>query len=115
MYRAFPRLLAAILLLLVLQGCTGISYYAINQWHVAQLQPPHLTAMIPWEGAADYYRDWCRHGGILSNKFMEVWYPRQVQSVQHGLVCHGSSHQSAVVSSPPSVCARSNCWLTASS
>ena len=28
MYRAFPRLLAAILLLPALQGCTGISYYA---------------------------------------------------------------------------------------
>lgn len=28
MFRAFPRLLAAVLLLLALQGCTGISYYA---------------------------------------------------------------------------------------
>ena len=65
-------------------GLNGISYYAINQWHVAQLQPPHLTAMVPWEGAADAYRDWYRHGGILSNKFMEIWYPRQVQQVQHG-------------------------------
>ena len=65
-------------------GLNGISYYAINQWHVAQLQPPHLTAMIPWEGAADYYRDWGRHGGILSNKFMEIWFPRQVQPIQHG-------------------------------
>ena len=26
-------------------GLNGISYYAINQWHVAQLQPPHLTAI----------------------------------------------------------------------
>src|SRR6476619_3268740 len=65
-------------------GLNGISYYAINQWHVAQLQPPHLTAMVPWEGAADMYRDWYRHGGILSNKFMEVWYPRQVLQVQYG-------------------------------
>jgi predicted acyl esterase len=65
-------------------GLNGISYYAINQWHVAALQPPHLTAMIPWEGAADAYRDWYRHGGILSNRFTEVWYPRQVQAVQHG-------------------------------
>ena len=40
--------------------------------------------MIPWEGAADQYRDWARHGGILSNKFMEIWYPRQVEAVQHG-------------------------------
>lgn len=65
-------------------GLNGISYYAINQWHVAALQPPHLAAMIPWEGAADTYRDFFRHGGILSNKFLENWYPRQVLSVQHG-------------------------------
>lgn len=65
-------------------GLNGISYYAINQWHVAALQPPHLAAMIPWEGAADCYRDFFRHGGILSNKFLETWYPRQVLSVQHG-------------------------------
>lgn len=65
-------------------GLNGISYYAINQWLVASLQPPHLTAMIPWEGAADFYRDFARHGGIMSNEFLEVWYPRQVLSVQHG-------------------------------
>jgi predicted acyl esterase len=65
-------------------GLNGISYYAINQWHVAALQPPHLAAMVPWEGAADVYRDFFRHGGILSNKFLETWYPRQIESVQHG-------------------------------
>jgi len=65
-------------------GLNGISYYAINQWAVASLQPPHLTAMVPWEGAADAYRDWYRHGGILSNAFMEAWFARQVQPIQHG-------------------------------
>ncbi|EXJ71690.1 uncharacterized protein A1O5_05498 [Cladophialophora psammophila CBS 110553] len=65
-------------------GLSGISYYAITQWLVASLQPPHLTAMIPWEGAADCYRDIARHGGIQSNAFFEAWYPRQVVSVQHG-------------------------------
>lgn len=65
-------------------GLNGISYYAINQWHVAALQPPHLAAMVPWEGAADSYRDFFRHGGIFSNKFLETWYPRQILSVQHG-------------------------------
>jgi uncharacterized protein len=65
-------------------GLCGISYYAINQWLVASLQPPHLAAMIPWEGAADAYRDRARHGGILSNSFFELWYPLQVLSVQHG-------------------------------
>ena len=54
-------------------GLCGISYYAANQWVVASLQPPHLAAMIPWEGAADFYRDWARHGGIMSNAFFDAW------------------------------------------
>lgn len=65
-------------------GLLGISYYAITQWLVASLQPPHLTAMIPWEGASDLYRDFMRHGGIFNNGFFEWWYPKQVISVQHG-------------------------------
>jgi predicted acyl esterase len=65
-------------------GLLGISYYAISQWLVASLQPPHLAAMIPWEGAADNYRDVSRHGGIASNAFLEAWYKRQVVSNQHG-------------------------------
>ena len=65
-------------------GLNGISYYAINQWQVAALKPKHLKAMIPWEGAADHYRDWARHGGILSNHFMEFWFPSQVLAIQHG-------------------------------
>ena len=31
-------------------GLLGVSYYAINQWQVAALQPPHLAAICPWEG-----------------------------------------------------------------
>jgi putative CocE/NonD family hydrolase len=31
-------------------GLAGISYYAINQWAVAALAPPHLAAICPWEG-----------------------------------------------------------------
>jgi uncharacterized protein len=31
----------------------GISYYAMNQWQVGALQPPHLAAMCIWEGASD--------------------------------------------------------------
>jgi predicted acyl esterase len=64
-------------------GLNGISYYAINQWHVASLQPPHLTAMCVWEGAADWYRDMTHHGGILST-FWQNWYDMQVKTVQHG-------------------------------
>ncbi len=65
-------------------GINGISYYAINQWLVAAQQPPHLTAICVWEGAADWYRDWSRHGGILS-QFDDPWFDGQVASVQHGV------------------------------
>ncbi|MGB6863084.1 MAG: CocE/NonD family hydrolase [Pseudolabrys sp.] len=64
-------------------GLNGISYYGINQWHVASLQPPHLSAMCIWEGAADWYRDMTHHGGILST-FWENWYDMQVKTVQYG-------------------------------
>jgi uncharacterized protein len=69
-------------------GLNGISYYAINQWHVAALAPPHLAAMCVWEGAADWYRDMTRHGGILST-FWTNWYDMQVKTVQHGLGARG--------------------------
>jgi uncharacterized protein len=65
-------------------GLSGVSYYGINQWHVASLQPPHLNAMCIWEGAADWYRDMTHHGGILST-FWANWYDMQVKTVQYGL------------------------------
>ncbi|HTP82539.1 MAG TPA: CocE/NonD family hydrolase [Alphaproteobacteria bacterium] len=69
-------------------GLNGISYYGINQWHVATLQPPHLAAMCIWEGAADWYRDMTHHGGILS-VFWKNWYDMQVKTVQYGLGARG--------------------------
>jgi len=66
-------------------GLLGISYYAGSQWRVAALQPKGLSAIIPWEGMSDYYRDRCRHGGILSNEFIRFWWNRQVLSNQYGL------------------------------
>jgi uncharacterized protein len=65
-------------------GLLGISYYAMNQWQVAALRPPHLAAICPWEGASDFYRDVSRHGGI-EHTFVAEWFPQQVASVQHGL------------------------------
>jgi len=65
-------------------GLNGISYYAMNQWHVATLKPPHLAAMCIWEGSADWYRDMTHHGGILST-FFGNWYDMQVKTVQYGL------------------------------
>ena len=65
-------------------GLIGISYFAFTQWAVAALQPPHLAAIIPWEGYVDYYRDGSHHGGIFSNGFSTAWWPRQVLVNQHG-------------------------------
>jgi predicted acyl esterase len=70
-------------------GLLGISYYAVNQWQVAALRPPHLAAICPWEGASDYYRELTHHAGILNN-FIAVWYPVQVASVQHGVGARGA-------------------------
>ncbi|MEE8394420.1 MAG: CocE/NonD family hydrolase [bacterium] len=69
-------------------GLSGVSYYGINQWQVASLQPPHLAAMCIWEGSADWYRDMTHHGGILST-FWANWYDMQVKTVQHGLAGRG--------------------------
>lgn len=73
-------------------GLCGISYYGMNQWQVATLQPPHLAAMCVWEGAADWYRDATHHGGILST-FWDRWYPHQVTNVQHGLGENGPRNE----------------------
>jgi predicted acyl esterase len=69
-------------------GLNGISYYGINQWQVATLQPPHLAALCIWEGAADWYRDMTHHGGMLST-FWANWYDMQVKTVQYGLGTRG--------------------------
>jgi uncharacterized protein len=69
-------------------GLSGISYYAINQWAVAALQPPHLAAICPWEGMADWYRDANYHGGIPSSFFPRL-YGVQIETVQHGLGTRG--------------------------
>ena len=60
-------------------GLLGISYYAGSQWRVAALRPKGLAAIIPWEGMSDYFRDRCRHGGILADGFIKFWWNRQVR------------------------------------
>ncbi|HSF07355.1 MAG TPA: CocE/NonD family hydrolase [Methylomirabilota bacterium] len=65
-------------------GMLGISYYASNQWRVAGMHPPHLAAIIPWEGQNDRYRDSGYHGGILS-QFQERWAKHQVANIQYGM------------------------------
>ncbi len=65
-------------------GLLGVSYLASKQWQVAALQPKHLAAIVPWEGANDFYREYGRHGGIRT-RFPVDWWPRQVLLNQHGI------------------------------
>jgi putative CocE/NonD family hydrolase len=58
-------------------GTLGISYHAASQWRLANLNPPSLKAILPWEGRADQYRDQAYHGGIFSVGFMSNWYSRE--------------------------------------
>lgn len=59
-------------------------YHIGSQWRVAARRPKGLAAIIPWEGMTDYYRDRCRHGGILSDEFIRFWWNRQVITNQYG-------------------------------
>ena len=54
-------------------GLMGVSYLAMSQWYAAALKPPHLFAIVPWEGVTDFYRELAFHGGIPETKFVPLW------------------------------------------
>jgi len=56
-------------------GMFGMSYFAMIQYGVASLSPPHLKAIFPHDAAADIYRHWAYHGGILDLGFLQHWWP----------------------------------------
>ncbi|MBC9726581.1 CocE/NonD family hydrolase [Streptomyces sp. TRM68367] len=58
---------------------SGISWYAVMSWRVAALQPPHLAAVVAWEGLTDWYRESGRQGGIYANGGMEGWWQGQIE------------------------------------
>jgi predicted acyl esterase len=64
-------------------GLAGISYYSVNQWRVAAMQPPHLKAILTWEGYSDPYREVRRHGGIVCS-WAKTWLEIQVKPIQYG-------------------------------
>jgi len=65
-------------------GLVGTSYHAINQWLVAARQPEGLAAILPWEGAFDYYREIAFTGGIPNVAAWKFWWEHQVVTDQHG-------------------------------
>ena len=55
-------------------GLSGVSYLTVSQWRVAELNPPHLACINPWEGWTDTYREVARHGGIPETSFWPyIW------------------------------------------
>ena len=60
-------------------GLMGVSYLAMSQWHVAALKPPHLRAIVPWEGVTDLYRELAFHGGIPETKFVPTWFNNRIK------------------------------------
>lgn len=48
-------------------------------WRVAALQPPHLAALVAWEGLNDFYREWARQGGLFTNGVTDFWWRTQVE------------------------------------
>ncbi|CAH0043672.1 unnamed protein product [Clonostachys solani] len=51
---------------------SGNSWLAISQWYIAAERPPHLTAIAPWEGFTDPFRDMVNRGGIPNPAFTEA-------------------------------------------
>jgi len=58
-------------------GLNGVSIFGITQWNVAALNPPHLKAIMPYEGFTDLYRDATYHGGIASS-FINGWFQYRI-------------------------------------
>ncbi len=48
----------------------GTSWLAIAQWFIAQTKPPHLSAIAPWNGMSDVYRQHMMFGGIPNVGFL---------------------------------------------
>ncbi|WP_162177881.1 CocE/NonD family hydrolase [Halotalea alkalilenta] len=51
---------------------SGNSWLAVSQWFIAAEKPPHLTAIAPWEGFSDHFRESGNRGGIPMPAFPEA-------------------------------------------
>ncbi|KAJ5190117.1 uncharacterized protein N7498_009102 [Penicillium cinerascens] len=75
----------------------GISYYAGTQWRVAARQPKGLSAIIPWEGMSDYYRDRTSGGTTV---FSQISTECPVEPLENGAMIPSKEtpHPEALVS-----------------
>lgn len=55
-------------------GMVGMSAFAMSQYIIAAEQPPHLKAIMPFEGITDYYRQFYYNGGVFCYLFpLHLW------------------------------------------
>jgi predicted acyl esterase len=54
-------------------GMAGASYFGIVQWFAGATRPPHLAALMPYDGMSDLYRECAFHGGIPNVGFVGFW------------------------------------------
>ena len=54
-------------------GMGGASYFGIVQWFAGATRPPHLAALMPYDGMSDLYREIVAHGGIPNLGFVGFW------------------------------------------
>ena len=54
-------------------GMGGASYFGIVQWFTGVTRPPHLAALMPYDGMSDLYRECGFHGGIPNSGFVDFW------------------------------------------
>ncbi|MCP3730007.1 CocE/NonD family hydrolase [Sphingomonas sp. MG17] len=54
-------------------GMGGASYFGIVQWFAGATRPPHLAALMPYDGMSDLYREIVAHGGIPNSGFIGFW------------------------------------------
>ncbi len=54
-------------------GMGGASYFGIVQWFAGATRPPHLAALLPYDGMSDLYREIGFHGGIPNPGFVNFW------------------------------------------
>ena len=72
-------------------GLNGISYYAINQWHVAALQPQASGGACASGRARRTATATWRITAASSSTFWANWFDMQVKTVQHGLGERGAA------------------------
>ncbi|KAJ4356862.1 uncharacterized protein N0V89_004899, partial [Didymosphaeria variabile] len=62
----------------------GISYFGMACYWAAMQQPPHLTAIVPYEALTDMYGDTVRQGGVWHTGFQKHWFNNTIVPQQYG-------------------------------